>query len=193
VNGAVHEAHRLGRLVTAHAHGPTGIATAVEAGVDGIEHCSFRVARGRQPDARLIEQIAEQRIAVSPTVGALPSDVTNALAESFLPILENMHRSGVRLIASTDAGISPNKPHDVLPYAIAFLARAGLSNTDALRAATSLAAEACGVGDRKGTIAPGMDADLLVVGRDPTRDIGALFDVRAVFRNGQRVSNTLTA
>jgi imidazolonepropionase-like amidohydrolase len=189
VNGAVHEAHRLGRLVTAHAHGPTGIATAVDAGVDGIEHCSFRVARGRQPDDRLVERIAAQRIAVSPTVGALPSDATNALAESFLPILEHMHSAGVRLIASTDAGISPSKPHDVLPHAVAFLARAGLSNIDALCAATSLAADACGVADRKGAIKAGMDADLLVVGGDPTRDIGALFDVRAVFRGGRRLDD----
>ncbi len=187
LSAAVHEAHRLGRQVAAHAHGPAGIVAAVDARVDDIEHCSFRVARGREPDARLIDRIAEQRINVCPTVGALPSEGASALAESFLPILEQMHRAGVRLIGGTDAGISPSKPHDVLPRGIAFLAQAGLTHAEALVAATSLAAEACGVADRKGAIQPGKDADLLVVDGDPTRDLSALLAVRAVYRAGQRV------
>jgi imidazolonepropionase-like amidohydrolase len=187
IRAAVHEAHRLDRQVAAHAHGPAGIAVAIEAGVDDIEHCSFRVAGGRQPDSRLIERLAEQRINVCPTVGALPSDRPNPLIEGFLPILGEMHRAGVRLIGGTDAGISPLKPHDVLPRGIAFLASAGLTNAEALVAATSRAAEACGVADRKGTVAVGKDADLLVVDGDPTRDLGALFSVRAVYRAGRRV------
>jgi imidazolonepropionase-like amidohydrolase len=191
LRAAVDEAHRLGRLLTAHAHGPTGIANAVEAGVDCIEHCSFRVGSGRQPDPRLIARIAEQRIAVSPTVGSLPNVSgrrgASTLAESFLPILEDMHRAGVRLIGGTDAGISPSKPHDVLPYGVAFLSRAGLTNAEALAAATSVVADACGVADRKGTLAAGKDADVLAVNGDPLRDIGALRNVAAVFKAGQRV------
>jgi imidazolonepropionase-like amidohydrolase len=186
---AVEEAHRLGRRLTAHAHGPQGIASAVDAGVDCIEHCSFRVPGGRAPDPRLVERIAEQRIRVSPTVGATPgaSSTMSALAESFVPILEDMHRSGVILVGSTDAGVSLSKPHDVLPHGIAFLAHAGLTNAEALAAATSVAADACGVADRKGAIQVGKDADFLAVGGDPTLDIAALLDVRAVFRAGQRV------
>jgi imidazolonepropionase-like amidohydrolase len=187
LRAAVDEAHRLGRLLTAHAHGPLGIAAAVEAGVDGIEHCSFRVPEGRQPDPHLVERIAEQRIAVCPTVGALPSDSANAFTEGFLPILEHMHSAGVQLVGGTDAGISPGKPHDALPYGVAFLARAGLTNAQALASATSVAAEACGVGDSKGSIAAGKDADMVAVGGDPSRDLSALLDVRGVFRNGIRV------
>jgi imidazolonepropionase-like amidohydrolase len=189
LRAAADEAHRLGRLLTAHAHGPTGIANAVEAGVDCIEHCSFRVGAGRQPDPSLIGRIAERRIAVSPTVGAAPTNrpANSRLAESFLPILEDMHRAGVRLIGGTDAGISPSKPHDVLPYAVAFLARAGLTNAEALAAATSVVADACGVGDRKGTVSPGRDADLFAVEGDPLRDPSALLNVAAVFKAGQRV------
>jgi imidazolonepropionase-like amidohydrolase len=189
LRAAADEAHRLGRLLTAHAHGPSGIANAVEAGVDCIEHCSFRVGDGRQPDPRLIARIAEQGIAVSPTVGAVPTNRpgTSTLAESFLPVLEDMHRAGVRLIGATDAGISPSKPHDVLPYSVAFLARAGLTNAEALAAATSVVAEACGVADRKGTLTPGKDADLFAVEGDPLRDPGALLHVTAVFKAGERV------
>jgi imidazolonepropionase-like amidohydrolase len=189
LQAAVDEAHRLGRMLTAHAHGPAGIANAVAAGVDCIEHCSFRVGNGRQPDPRLIERMAERRIAVSPTVGTAPTNRPgiSTLAESFLPILEDMHRAGVRLIGGTDAGVSPGKPHNVLPYGVAFLGRAGLTNVEALAAATSVGAEACGVADRKGSVKPGKDADLLAVSGDPTRDLAALLEVAAVFRAGQRV------
>jgi imidazolonepropionase-like amidohydrolase len=182
LRAAVDEAHRLNRQLTAHAHGPSGIAAAVEAGVDCIEHCSFRVDGGRAPDSALIARIAERGIVVSPTVGA-----AGPLLESFVPILDEMHRAGVRLVASTDAGISPQRPHDALPHAVAFLARAGLSNAEALAAATSVAAEVCRVGDRKGALRVGLDADLLAVGGDPLRDLAALLDVRAVFRAGRRV------
>jgi imidazolonepropionase-like amidohydrolase len=193
IAAAVEEAHRLGRKLTAHAHGPLGIAAAVDAGVDGLEHCSFRVPGGREPRPELVERIAERHIAVCPTVGSKPSgsdanSIARQLAESFAPILEHMHRAGVRLVAGTDAGISPAKPHDVLPLGIAVLAQAGLSNAEALRAATSVAAEALGVGERKGALQKGKDADLLAVGGDPTIDLAALLDVRAVFRAGRRVS-----
>jgi imidazolonepropionase-like amidohydrolase len=188
---AVDEALRLGRRLTAHAHGPAGISAAVSAGVDGLEHCSFRVQGGRQFDPRLADRIAEQQIAVCPTVGVTPGAMarpeTARIVEDFAPVLEGMHRAGVRLVAGTDAGVGPGKPHDVLPYGVRVLAQSGLTNAEALRAATSVVAAACGVGDRKGTLAPGMDADLLVVGGDPLTDLGALFDVRAVFRAGQRV------
>jgi imidazolonepropionase-like amidohydrolase len=185
LRAAVEEAHRLGRLVTAHAHGPTGIGRAVEAGVDCIEHCSFRVDGGRQPDSRMMEAIAQKGTAVSPTVGTVGT--APALAESFLPILSEMHRLGVRIIGGTDAGISPAKPHDVLPHGIAFLTRAGLTNAEALTAATSLCAAACGLGDRKGALEAGKDADLLAIDGDPLRDITALLNVKAVFRAGHPV------
>jgi imidazolonepropionase-like amidohydrolase len=191
IASAVEEAHRLGRHLTAHAHGPAGIAVAVEAGVDGLEHCSFRVAGGREAHPELVERIAKQRILVDPTVGFTPEAAARPevvqFAESFAPILEDMHRAGVRLVAGTDAGIAPSKPHDVLPHAIKVLADAGLTNAEALSAATSVAAEACGLADRKGALHVGKDADLLAVGGDPTVDLGGLFDVRAVFRAGRRV------
>jgi imidazolonepropionase-like amidohydrolase len=191
LSAAVDEAHRLGRKLTAHAHGPAGIAVAVEAGVDGIEHCSFRVEGGRHAEPWLVNRIAEQQIAVCPTVGLAPGALRRPEAaefvESFAPVLESMHRAGVRLVAGTDAGVAPGKPHDVLPHGIRVLAQAGMTNAEALRAATSVAAAACGVGERKGSLAPGMVADILGVGGDPLADLGVLLDVRAVFRAGQRV------
>jgi imidazolonepropionase-like amidohydrolase len=187
LRAAVDEAHAQDRLITAHAHGAAGISHAVTAGVDGLEHCSFRVPAGRQYVPELAERIAAQQIAVCPTVGGVaPTETGTLLAESFRPILAHMHRLGVRLVGGTDAGISPTRPIDGLAEGIAFLSRSGMSPAEALRAATSVAAEACGVGRRKGRLAAGWDADVLVVRGDPLREVAALRDVAAVLRAGRR-------
>jgi imidazolonepropionase-like amidohydrolase len=63
----------------------------------------------------------------------------------------------------------------------------GFSTVEALRSATATAADVCGVGDRKGRIAAGYDADLLAVQGDPVADIAAVRSVAAVFRAGHRI------
>jgi len=93
----------------------------------------------------------------------------------------------VPLTISSDAGIAPHKPHDVLPWGVALGVSVGFGSAEALRAVTSVAADACQVGDRKGRIAAGYDADLLAVAGDPLTDTNALRDVVAVFRAGSRV------
>ena len=94
-----------------------------------------------------------------------------------------------RMIPGSDAGVSPGKPHDVLPYALeALVDGIGMTAEEALRAATSVAASAIGLQGSKGRIATGADADLLVVRGNPLVDIGAVRNVEAVFRAGVRVS-----
>jgi imidazolonepropionase-like amidohydrolase len=58
----------------------------------------------------------------------------------------------------------------------------------ALRTVTSVAADVCGLGDRKGRIAAGFDADLLAVDGDPLTDPAAIHRIVAVYRNGSAVS-----
>jgi pimeloyl-ACP methyl ester carboxylesterase len=62
------------------------------------------------------------------------------------------------------------------------------SNAEALISATSLAARACGVADRKSRLLPGYDEDLLAVAGHPLADLHALLDVQAVFCSGRRVT-----
>ncbi len=189
IAAAVEEAHRLDRKVTAHAHGAAGIARAVAARVDGLEHCSFQVEGGIHAEQAVIERIAEQQIAVCPTVGRPPGRPMPpewaARQEARMRVLERMHRAGCRLVGGTDAGIQ-GVPHDSLPYGVQVLASVGLTNAQAISAATAGSAAACGVADRKGTLAPGKDADILAVGGNPLADLAALHDVRAVFRAGVR-------
>lgn len=195
LRAAVDEAHRHGLLVTAHAHAATSIANVVAAGIDMIEHGSFLTAEGAHADSRLLGAMAERGIAISATVGYLPGVslppqiLANLTAR--LPAIrrafEQVLRSGVTVVCSTDAGIGRAKPHDVLPYGIADIITAGFTPIQALRSATSIAAQACGLAAAKGRIAPGLDADLLAVHGNPLTDIAALCDVAAVYRVGRRV------
>ncbi|GAB3986364.1 amidohydrolase family protein [Plantactinospora veratri] len=191
LRAAVEEAHRHGLPLTVHAYPPEAIAQAVAAGVDGIEHCFFSVPGGLAPDPAVIDAIAERGIIVGPTLGLSPGWTVPPGFRTFLdvfePVVESMHKSGVLLVAGPDAGSLPGKPHDVLPHAVRTLAGLGLTNVEALRSATSLAARACGLEDRKGALRAGMDADLIAVRGDPVADIDALPDVCLVVRQGKVV------
>lgn len=187
----VAEAREAGLPAAAHVHGAGAVADALEAGFDTLEHVTFMSAEGVDADPALLERIARSGVVVSATVGAVPGHVARGpMARRMAAVLANhgrLHRAGARIVASTDAGIGPAKPHDVLPYAIEQLAGLGMTNREALRAATALAAEACGVGDRKGRLQAGYDADLLAVSGDPTSTLASIHDVAAVFRAGRRV------
>ena len=87
-------------------------------------------------------------------------------------------------LAGRDSGISSFLTHGSIWDSVAFYIDAGAPTTVALAAATSAAADACGVGDRRGRIRTGSVADLLLVGGDVEADVARLADVRAVFRAG---------
>jgi imidazolonepropionase-like amidohydrolase len=193
LRAVVDEAHRLGLPVTAHAHGTPAIRDALDAGVDGIEHVSFWSADGIDDPGDLVRRIADSRTAVGITGGVLPMPGVAPPP----PVVMRMPRiiantrglfeAGAHIVLGTDAGIGPPKPHDVLRYAIAQTAQIAMQPVVALRVATSTAAAACGLADRKGRLAPGFDADILAVDGNPLADLGALHNIRAVFARGTRV------
>jgi imidazolonepropionase-like amidohydrolase len=184
-------AHAAGLPVTAHAHGRDGVAIAVQAGVDGLEHAKFWTAGGIGADPAVIDTIAARGILVCPTLGALPGSappppaVAGRAAESAAVVLR-MHRAGVPLVSGSDAGITAAKGFDVLPFSIQALAATGVDAVTALRSATSLAAAACRFAG-KGELRPGADADLLAVAGDPVRDLAALREVTSVWVGGRQV------
>jgi imidazolonepropionase-like amidohydrolase len=190
LRAAVDEAHRLGLPVTAHAHAVAAIADAVAAGVDGLEHVSFWTEDGVDAPDYLIGLIADRRIVVGATVGQVPMPGRTpppAIAARLPAMMANtrrLHEAGAPMVAGTDAGIAPVKPHDVVRYAPAMLRQLGYSQAEALRTVTSAAAEACGLAHRKGRIAPGFDADILAVDGDPIADPDALHRIRAVYARG---------
>jgi imidazolonepropionase-like amidohydrolase len=189
----VDEAHRHGLPVTAHAHSARSVADAVASGVDGIEHATFMTADGVDAPEAVISAIADRRIAVGCTVGRDPGRAGIALPQiasrmaSLGAARRRLHESGAVLVPGSDAGVSPGKPHDVLRFAPADLAAAGLRPAEILRAMTSGAAQACGLGHRKGRIAAGFDADILALDGNPLADPAAIRELRAVYLGGRAV------
>jgi imidazolonepropionase-like amidohydrolase len=198
IEAVVTEAHAAGLPVTAHAHALDAIRYALAAGVDGIEHCTFITETGIDVDDTVVAGLVESAIPVCPTLGFVPGvqpppAVRELLrkagmsGESRAQTVAQLHQAGVRIVAGSDAGINPGKPHGVLPESLIHLADGGVSTADVVASATSIAAEACGLTDRKGRLAPGLDADLLLLDGNPLADITTLRNVEAVYLRGRRV------
>jgi len=189
----VDEAHRHGLPVTAHAHSARSIADAVAAGVDGIEHATFMTAGGVDAPGAVIRAIASQRIAVGCTVGRDPGQAGTVMPQiasrmaALIAARRRLYESGAVLVPGSDAGVSPAKPHDVLRFAPGDLAAAGLNPAEIWCAMTSRAAQACGLGHRKGRIAAGFDADVLAIDGNPLKDLAAIRRLRAVYAGGRPV------
>ncbi len=189
---AVGEAHACGLPITAHVHGLRAVRDALAAGVDGLEHVTLMTADGvdLMPDD-LVVALAAAPVTIGLTLGIVlvpGAEMDSGMAQRMPTIAANvrkLHAGGVDLIAGTDAGIGPIKPPDVLRSAVGMLSTAvGMTPAEALRTSTERAAEVLGLGDRKGRIAPGYDADLLAVDGDPLTDPAALDAIRAVYVRG---------
>ncbi|MET8200835.1 amidohydrolase family protein [Micromonospora taraxaci] len=196
---ALNQARDVGLPVTAHAHALSAVEQALRVGVDGIEHCTCVTATGARVPEELADRLAASGIAVCATLGTDPAVVTPpevvemaaraGLSEAALRAgTASLHRAGVRLVAGSDAGLGPAKPHGILPETLVEYVACGIPATAALTAATSVGAEVCGLGGRKGHVRPGFEADLLIVDGDPTSDITVLRRPLAVYRAGDLVS-----
>jgi imidazolonepropionase-like amidohydrolase len=194
VAAVVDEVHRLGYRVAAHCEGLEGTRLAIEEGVDTIEHGFYL-----HQEPELLEQLAARRGVLVPTLTFL-HDVADRKAGEWTPHLvergaynvEEAHRT---LAAAIDAGVLIAMGYDSVPERLAaselgFMVDAGMTTTQALMAATSIAASALGLDELIGTIEPGKLADLLVVDSDPLEDIAVLVDrdrIHLVFQSGDPV------
>ena len=192
---AVREAHRFGLKVAAHAVGHEGIANCLAAGVDLIHHgimaddeqLRAMVAGG----ATLVPTLIPYRQIAANAGGSIPAyAVTKArpLVERHAGVVRRALELGVRIGAGSDAG-SPELPHPAVHQELRCLVSAGLTAAQAVRAATSDAAAALGLGDRVGTLEAGMHADVLAVDREIDARGGALQLGRArlVLKDGVEV------
>jgi len=110
---------------------------------------------------------------------------TMALAgEKRIEWMRRFHQMGGTLVVGADMQFGGIMVHRELRN----LEAAGLSPFEVISAATRLSARELGMGDSLGTIEPGKLADLLVLNRDPLRDLGALRDIVHVIKVGQIVA-----
>ena len=177
--------------VAGHCHGTDGIRQAAEAGIRTIEHCSWvgETGWGRNFDERIVATMVTNDVWVSPTINA---GWQRFKKEEFVEMVRSNYRkmksAGVRLIASTDAGI-PRVYHHDLPKALPEFARfAELSPVETLRAATSDCAAAIDLGSVTGRISPGFSADFVVYESNPLENLAVLEDPVLVVARGQEVN-----
>lgn len=189
----VEAAHSAGLPVTAHAHATAGIAAAVAAGVDGVEHCTFLGEDGLAFREDVVQALIDNKVWCGVTVSrGLPGTSPKVLAV-LSDVRSNIRKlidAGANVVFSSDAGVNPAKTHDCLPYELAHLDDHGFTSAEILMCSTANAAASCGVGDRKGRIAPGYDADLLAVAPNLEDNLLGICDVRSVWRNGELVDQS---
>ncbi len=185
----VDTAHAFGRKATAHAHGKSGIDTALRAGVDSIEHGSFI-------DDETVRLFKEKGAYLVPTIHAFESVIRQgragerpaasaAKAEEVAKVVKQSHRraiaGGVKVAFGTDSGVGP---HATNALEFNWMTDVGMAPADTIRSATADAATLLGRADRIGRIAPGLDADIIAVDGDPVADVKRLQNVDFVMRRG---------
>jgi len=201
IDAACGEAKRLGKRTWVHAHADSAVRAAATAGCWAITH-------GTQVTDNTLALMAARGTFFEPNIGLLLQNYLEnkkrylgignftesgfALMEKGVPQSLAMFKralavKGLKLIMGTDAGAGA---HGQNAREIVYRVQTGgQSAMDAIMGATSLAAEALGMKDTIGVIAPGFEADLIGIDGDPLTDITALRRVVFVMKGGKVLKN----
>ena len=197
LKAAADEAHMAGRKIAAHAHGTQGIKNAILAGIDSIEHASLiddegiRLAKER--GVYLVMDIYNDDYILGKAIEfGLPKE--NVEKEKMVGRLqrENFERAvkgGAKMAFGTDAGVYP---HGDNAKQFFYMVKFGLTPAQAIRAATSNAADLIGRAKDVGTLEAGKFADVIAVTGDPLQDVRALENVGFVMKGGAVFKDAIT-
>lgn len=182
-------AHMMGRRVTAHAHGVTGINAFLRAGGDSIEHGTFldreSIRLFRDNDAVLVPTVmAGEWVANQADAGWMtPFQAAKArvVGPQMIEMVRRAHEGGVTIAFGTDSGVSAHgdNAREFLLYT-----QAGMTEMEALATATTVGARHVQLEDEIGRIAPGFAADIVATNGDPLSDIEELMDIDFVMARG---------
>ncbi len=189
----VEEAHKANRKVAAHATTAEGIRNAVLAGVDSIEH-------GHHADRADLELMKLKGVYLVPTLSGLdahiarkPDDFASAKAQAHLEairqVLSISRQIGVKIADGSDPATAER--HGKNAEELQSMNRRGLTTLEAIRAATTSAADLVGWPDDVGAIEAGKFADLIAVQGDPLEDIALLQHIKFVMKGGTVIKNDL--
>jgi imidazolonepropionase-like amidohydrolase len=195
---AVDAAQQAGRRVAAHAHGATGMKNAINAGVRSIEHATLL-------DDESGALMKRYGVYMVPTLSALATTAACrpgcGIPESALVKAKSMtkrhqasfkaaHQSGIAIAMGTDAG-TPFNYHGENAQELERMVALGMTPMEAIVASTATAAQLIGIQDSVGTLAKGMEADLVILKGNPLRQIDGLRDrskIVGVMKAGQFVA-----
>jgi imidazolonepropionase-like amidohydrolase len=199
LRAVVEAAARHGRYVMCHAHGDEGGRAAVAAGVRSIEHGTFL-------ERPTLELMVRRGTFLVPTFSAVV-DLAEPGGEytdprlvergrQMLPVLRQVtataYAMGIPIVAGTDTSYT-EQTLSTMAGEMRYVAAAGLSNLDALRAGTTTAARLFRRQRTLGRLLPGYAADAVVIGGDPLANLTALDDIRMVIAAGWIARNELTS
>lgn len=188
----VETAHLYHKKVAVHAHGADGIALALRAGADSIEHGTLM----DEADLKLLRQTGAYYVPTLSTVNGYrerlaknPEAYTGEVRKKIEwrigitgKALERAVPAGVRIAFGTDAGVSLHgRNADEFELMVAH----GMTPMTALHAATVNAADLLGLADEVGTLEAGKRADLIAVSGDPLSDVTVLKRVEFVMKDGR--------
>jgi imidazolonepropionase-like amidohydrolase len=187
---AADTAHEAGRKIAAHAHGAQGIKDSIRAGIDSIEHASLvddeGIALAKQHGTYFVMDIYNDDYLLGNAIkfGLEPENVEKerSLGKLQRENFAKAFKAGVKMAFGTDAGVYP---HGDNAKQFFYMVKYGMTPAQAIRAATSSAADLLGRSKDVGTIEAGKFADIIAVQGDPLNDVTTLEKVDFVMKGGQ--------
>jgi imidazolonepropionase-like amidohydrolase len=186
---AADTAHQAGRKIAAHAHGSQSIKWAIEAGIDSVEHASLvddeGIAMAKAHGTYFVMDIYDDDYILQegPKIGMPQENIIKerALGQTQRDNFRKVHAAGVKMAFGTDAGVYP---HGDNARQFHYMVMYGMTPAEAIKAATTSAADLLGRSSDVGSLTPGHFADLIALTTDPLARIEVLEHPDVVVKGG---------